>query len=144
MQFHQPLFQDEAPSQTLLELTNLDSFRDQFLPPQETYFPYNKAEIFDKTRYYCNTHNHFPKPNPDFVPEASVVLWDFPVPDFPLVFKAGLGEQDGAKKPKLSSQSMVARERRRRIAEKLNTSEMKDVCLVPCEMVRDLTSAELF
>ncbi|KAF2577060.1 hypothetical protein F2Q68_00001411 [Brassica cretica] len=224
MQFHQPLFQEEAPSQNLLEFTDLDSFCDQFLPLQETYLPYPKAEIFDETynfdsflptpkrqkivnsSYHCNTHTHFPNPNLDFLPEASVFP-DFRVPDFPLVFKAGLGDQDGAKKPKLSSQSMAARERRRRIAEKtheltklipggqkLNTAEMfqaaakyvkflqsqvgilqmmqttkktqgitdveietqfllesqavqeklstKELCLVPCEMVRDLTSEE--
>ncbi|KAF3548705.1 hypothetical protein DY000_02001847 [Brassica cretica] len=224
MQFHQPLFQEEAPSQNLLEFTDLDSFCDQFLPLQETYLPYPKAEIFDETynfdsflptpkrqkivnsSYHCNTHTHFPNPNLDFLPEASVFP-DFRVPDFPLVFKAGLGDQDGDKKPKLSSQSMAARERRRRIAEKtheltklipggqkLNTAEMfqaaakyvkflqsqvgilqmmqttkktqgitdveietqfllesqavqeklstKELCLVPCEMVRDLTSEE--
>nr|VDC89062.1 unnamed protein product [Brassica oleracea] len=229
MQFHQPLFQEEAPSQNLIELTDLDSFCDQFLPLQETYLPYPKAEIFDETynfdsflptpkrqkivnsSYHCNTHTHFPNSNLDFLPEASVFP-EFRVPDFPLVFKAGLGDQDGAKKPKLSSQSMAARERRRRIAEKtheltklipggqkLNTAEMfqaaakyvkflqsqvgilqmmqttkkvitslqkqhyklietlifllesqavqeklstKELCLVPCEMVRDLTSEE--
>ncbi|WZZ39834.1 hypothetical protein YC2023_036093 [Brassica napus] len=226
MQFHQPLFQEEPPSQNLLEFTDLDSFCDQFLPLQETYLPYPKAEIFDETynfdsflptpkrqkivnsSYHCNTHTHthFPNPNLDFLPEASVFP-EFRVPDFPLVFKAGLGDQDGAKKPKLSSQSMAARERRRRIAEKtheltklipggqkLNTAEMfqaaakyvkflqsqvgilqmmqttkktqgitdveietqfllesqavqeklstKELCLVPCEMVRDLTSEE--
>ncbi|KAL0673974.1 hypothetical protein Bca4012_001955 [Brassica carinata] len=154
MQFHQPLFQEEAPSQNLIELTDLDSFCDQFLPLQETYLPYPKAEIFDETynfdsflptpkrqkivnsSYHCNTHTHFPNSNLDFLPEASVFP-EFRVPDFPLVFKAGLGDQDGAKKPKLSSQSMAARERRRRIAEKtheltklipggqkLNTAEM--------------------
>ncbi|KAH0889490.1 hypothetical protein HID58_051919 [Brassica napus] len=229
MQFHQPLFQEEAPSQNLIELTDLDSFCDQFLPLQETYLPYPKAEIFDETynfdsflptpkrqkivnsSYHCNTHTHFPNSNLDFLPEASVFP-EFRVPDFPLVFKAGLGDQDGAKKPKLSSQSMAARERRRRIAEKtheltklipggqkLNTAEMfqaaakyvkflqsqvgilqmmqttkkaitslqkqhyklietlifllesqavqeklstKELCLVPSEMVRDLTSEE--
>lgn len=157
MQFHQPLFKEEAPSQSLLELTDFDSFCDQFLPPQETYLPYPKAELFDQTynfdsflptpkrqklvnsSYHCNTHTHtqFPNPNLDFLPEASVSPHEFRVRDFPLVFKAGLGDQDGAKKPKLSSQSMAARERRRRIAEKtheltklipggqkLNTAEM--------------------
>nr|CAA8287674.1 Unknown [Brassica napus]CAA8392289.1 Unknown [Brassica napus]CAA8403945.1 Unknown [Brassica napus] len=222
MQFHQPFVQEEAPSQTFLELTDFDSFSDQFLPPQETYPPYPKAETFDEihyldsflptpkrqklvnSSYHCNTH--FPNPNLDIVQQASVFP-EFRVHDFPLVFKAGLGDQDGAKKPKLSSQSMAARERRRRIAEKtheltklvpggqkLNTAEMfqaaakyvkflqsqigilqmmqttkktqgitdveietqillesqavqeklstKEVCLVPCEIVRDLTSEE--
>ncbi|KAG5404260.1 hypothetical protein IGI04_010379 [Brassica rapa subsp. trilocularis] len=222
MQFHQPFVQEEAPSQTFLELTDFDSFSDQFLPPQETYLPYPKAETFDEihyldsflptpnrqklvnSSYHCNTH--FPNPNLDIVQQASVFP-EFRVHDFPLVFKAGLGDQDGAKKPKLSSQSMAARERRRRIAEKtheltklvpggqkLNTAEMfqaaakyvkflqsqvgilqmmqttkktqgitdveietqfllesqavqeklsmKELCLVPCEIVRDLTSEE--
>ncbi|CAF2122746.1 unnamed protein product [Brassica napus] len=152
MQFHQPFVQEEAPSQTFLELTDFDSFSDQFLPPQETYPPYPKAETFDEihyldsflptpkrqklvnSSYHCNTH--FPNPNLDIVQQASVFP-EFRVHDFPLVFKAGLGDQDGAKKPKLSSQSMAARERRRRIAEKtheltklvpggqkLNTAEM--------------------
>ncbi|KAJ0262097.1 Transcription factor bHLH53 [Hirschfeldia incana] len=224
LQFHQPLFQEEAPSQSLLELTDFDSFCDPFLSPQETYLLYPKAELLDETynfdsflptqkrqklvnsSYHCNTHTHthFPNPNLDFLPEASIFP-EFRVQDFPLVFKAGLGDQDGAKKPKLSSQSMAARERRRRIAEKtheltklipggqkLNTAEMfqaaakyvkflqsqvgilqmmqttkkgitdveietqfllesqavqeklstKEVCLVPWEMVRDLTSEE--
>nr|CAA8286898.1 Unknown [Brassica rapa]CAA8287865.1 Unknown [Brassica rapa]CAA8392482.1 Unknown [Brassica rapa]CAA8404162.1 Unknown [Brassica rapa] len=224
MQFHQPFVQEEAPSQTFIELTDFDSFSDQFLPPQETHLPYPKAETFDEihyldsflptpkrqklvnSSYHCNTFTHFPNPNLDIVQQASVFP-EFRVHDIPLVFKAGLGDQDGAKKPKLSSQSMAARERRRRIAEKtheltklvpggqkLNTAEMfqaaakyvkflqsqvgilqmmqttkktqgitdveietqfllesqavqeklsmKELCLVPCEIVRDLTSEE--
>ncbi|XP_033142172.1 transcription factor bHLH53 [Brassica rapa] len=154
MQFHQPFVQEEAPSQTFIELTDFDSFSDQFLPPQETHLPYPKAETFDEihyldsflptpkrqklvnSSYHCNTFTHFPNPNLDIVQQASVFP-EFRVHDIPLVFKAGLGDQDGAKKPKLSSQSMAARERRRRIAEKtheltklvpggqkLNTAEM--------------------
>ncbi|KAL0740506.1 hypothetical protein Bca4012_082019 [Brassica carinata] len=225
MQFNQPLFQEEAPSQSLLELTHLDSFCDQYLPPQEILLPYPKAETFNETHnmdsflptskrqklfnssYHCNTHNHFPIPDIDFVPEASIFP-EFRVPDFPLAFDAGRGDhREGTKKPTLSSQSIAARERRRRIADKtqeltklipggqkLNTAEMfqaaakyvkflqsqvgilqmmqttkktqgisgaeietqvllgsqaiqeklstEEVCLVPCEMVRDLTSEE--
>ncbi|XP_006410635.2 transcription factor bHLH53 [Eutrema salsugineum] len=232
LQFHQPLFQEEAPSQTRLELNHFDAFCDQFLPPQETSLPYPKAEIFDEihnldsflptpkrqklinSSYHCNTNNHCPSPNPnffnpyddlDFVPEASIFP-EFLVPDYSLTFKVGRGDQGDNKKPTLSSQSMAARERRRRIAEKthelaklipggqkLNTAEMfqaaakyvkflqsqvgilqmmqatkkthstnveietrvlldsqaiqeklsmEEVCLVPCEMVRDLTTEE--
>ncbi|KAJ0259777.1 Myc-type [Hirschfeldia incana] len=224
LQFDQPLFQEEAPSQSLLELTHLDSFCDKYLPPQEIFLPYPKAETFDETHnmdsflhtskrqklfnpsYHCNNHIHFPSPNVDFVPEASIFP-EFRVPNFPLVFEAGRGDQEGTKKPTLSSQSIAARERRRRIADKtqeltklipggqkLNTAEMfqaaakyvkflqsqvgilqmmqttkktqgisnaeietqvllgsqviqeklsaEEVCLVPCEMVRDLTSEE--
>ncbi|CAH8354969.1 unnamed protein product [Eruca vesicaria subsp. sativa] len=235
MQYHQPLFQEEAPSQTLLELTDLDYFCDQFLPSQETCLPYPKTEIFNETHdldsflpapklqkldnssYHCNLHNHFPNPNPNFLnyydeldlaPEA-FIFPEFQVPDIPLEFKVGRGDEDGShgtKKPKLSSQSIAARERRRRIADKtheltklipggqkLNTAEMfqaaakyvkflqsqvgilqmmqtrkkthisdveietqvllgsqeiqeklstHEVCLVPCGMVRDLSSEE--
>ncbi|KAL0862733.1 hypothetical protein Bca101_041851 [Brassica carinata] len=162
----QPLFQEEAPSQSLLELTDLDYFYDQFLPPQETCLPYPKTEIFDETHdldsflpapklqklvnssYHNNTHNHFSSPNPNFfnyygeldlAPQASIFP-EFQVPDFPLEFKVGRGDEDhshGTKKPTLSSQSIAARERRRRIADKtheltklipggqkLNTAEM--------------------
>ncbi|XP_018482309.1 transcription factor bHLH53-like [Raphanus sativus] len=221
LQFDQPLFQEEAPSLSLLELTHLDSFCDQYLPPQEIFLPYPKAETFEETHNmdsflptskrqrlckssHCNTHNPFPSPNLDFGPEASIFP-EFRVPDFPLAFEAGRGDQEGTKKPTLSSQSIAARERRRRIADKtqeltklipggqkLNTAEMfqaaakyvkflqsqvgilqmmqttkkgisnaeieaqvllgsqaiqeklstEEVCLVPCEMVRDLTSEE--
>ncbi|KAF3558112.1 hypothetical protein F2Q69_00011285 [Brassica cretica] len=235
VQFQQPLFQEEAPSQTLLELTDLDYLCDQFLPPQETCLPYPKSEIFDETHdldsflpapklqklvnssYQCHTHNHFSNPNPNFfnyydeldlAPEASIFP-ELQAPDFPLEFKVGRGDEyrsHGTKKPTLSSQSIAARERRRRIAEKtheltklipggqkLNTAEMfqaaakyvkflqsqvgilqmmqtakkthtsdveietrfllgsqaiqeklstDEVCLVPCEMVRDLASEE--
>ncbi|KAF8110168.1 hypothetical protein N665_0086s0009 [Sinapis alba] len=167
VQFHQPLFQEEAPSHSLLELNHdLNSFCDQFLPPQETCLPYPKTEIFEETHdldsflpapklqklvnssYKCYTHNHFSSPNPNFfnyyheldlAPEASIFP-EFQVPDFPLEFKVGRGYEDrshGAKKPTLSSQSIAARERRRRIADKtheltklipggqkLNTAEM--------------------
>lgn len=162
LQFHQPLFQEEASSQTLLGLNQLDPFCDQFLLPQEIFLPDPKTEIFDETHnldhsfiptpkrqklvnssYHCNTH--FSSPNPNFfnpyedfgfVPEASVFP-EFRVPDFSLGFKVGRGDQDDTKKPTLSSQSIAARERRRRIAEKthelgklipggqkLNTAEM--------------------
>ncbi|KAF3575818.1 hypothetical protein DY000_02035267 [Brassica cretica] len=222
LQFDQPLFQEEAPSQSLLELTHFDAFCDQFLPSQEIFLPYPKAETFDESHnmdsllptskrqklfnssYHWNTRNHFPSPNIDFVPEASIFP-EFTVPDFPLVFEAGRGDQEGTKKPTLSSQSIAARERRRRIADKtqeltklipggqkLNTAEMfqaaakyvkflqsqvgilqmmqtakkgisdaeietqvllgsqaiqeklstEEVCLVPCQMVRELTSEE--
>nr|CAA8286893.1 Unknown [Brassica rapa]CAA8287860.1 Unknown [Brassica rapa]CAA8392477.1 Unknown [Brassica rapa]CAA8404157.1 Unknown [Brassica rapa] len=224
MQFDRPLFQEEAPSQSLLELTHFDAFCDQLLPPQEIFLPYPKAETFDESHnmdsflptskrqklfnssYHCNTHNHFPSPNLEYVPEASIFP-EFMVPDFPLAFEAGRGDQDGTKRPTLSSQSIAARERRRRIADKtqeltklipggqkLNTAEMfqaaakyvkflqsqvgilqmmqttkkrqgisdaeietkvllgsqaiqeklstEEVCLVPCEMVRELTSEE--
>ncbi|KAJ0240049.1 Transcription factor bHLH53 [Hirschfeldia incana] len=166
LQYHQPLFQEEAPSQTLLELTDLDYFCDQFLPPQETCLPYPKTEIFNETHdldlflpvpklqklvnssYQCHTYNHFSSPNPNFfnyygeldlAPEASIFP-EFQVPDFPLEFSAGRGDEERShctKKPALSSQSIAARERRRRIADKtheltklipggqkLNTAEM--------------------
>ncbi|KAG7573634.1 Myc-type basic helix-loop-helix (bHLH) domain [Arabidopsis suecica] len=226
LEFHQPLFQEEAPSQA-----HFDPFCDQFLSPQEIFLPNPKTEIFNETHdldfllptpkrqklvnssYHCNTHNHFQSHNPnffdpfgdlDFVPEASTFP-EFRVPDFSLAFKVGRGDQDDTKKPTLSSQSIAARERRRRIAEKthelgklipggqkLNTAEMfqaaakyvkflqsqvgilqlmqttkkgssnvqmetrfllesqavqeklstEEVCLVPCEMVQDLTTEE--
>ncbi|KAJ4891659.1 Transcription factor bHLH53 [Raphanus sativus] len=164
LQYHQPLFQEEAPSQTLLELTDLDYLCDQFLPPQETCLPYPKTEIFNETHdldsflptpklvnssYQCHTRNHFSSPSPNFfnyydqldlAPEASIFP-NFQVPDFPLEFKVGRGDEDrsshGTKKPSLSSQSIAARERRRRITDKtheltklipggqkLNTAEM--------------------
>ncbi|RID67005.1 hypothetical protein BRARA_D02111 [Brassica rapa] len=222
LQFDRPLFQEEAPSQSLIELTHFDAFCDQFLPPQEIFLPYPKAETFDESHsmdsflptskrqklfnssYHCNTHNHFPSPNLDYVPEASIFP-EFRVPDFPLAFEAGRGDQECSKRPTLSSQSIAARERRRRIADKtqeltklipggqkLNTAEMfqaaakyvkflqsqvgilqmmqtakkgisdaeietqvllgsqaiqeklstEEVCLVPCEMVQELTSEE--
>ncbi|XP_010509701.1 PREDICTED: transcription factor bHLH53 [Camelina sativa] len=226
LQFHQPLFQEEAPSQTYF-----DPFCDQFLSPQEISLPDPKTEIFNETHdldsllptpkrqklvtssYHCNTHNHFQSHNPsffdpfgdlDFVPEASSFP-EFRVPDFSLEFKVGRRAEDDTKKPTLSSQSIAARERRRRIADKthelgklipggqkLNTAEMfqsaakyvkflqsqvgilqlmqttkkgssnvqlethvllesqaiqeklstEEVCLVPCEMVQDLTTQE--
>ncbi|KAL1200424.1 Transcription factor bHLH53 [Cardamine amara subsp. amara] len=227
-QFQQPLFQEEAPSQTYF-----DPFCDQYLSPQEIFLPNPKPEIFNETHnldsflptpkrqklvnssYQCNTHNHFQSHNPnffdpfgdfDFVPEASIFP-EFRVPDFSLAFKVGRGDQDDSKKPTLSSQSIAARERRRRIAEKthelgklipggqkLNTAEMfqaaakyvkflqsqvgilqlmqtkkktqgssnvemetrillesqaiqeklstEEVCLVPCEIIEDLTTDE--
>ncbi|CAH8343448.1 unnamed protein product [Eruca vesicaria subsp. sativa] len=225
LHFNQPLFHEEASSQSLLELNHLDSFCDQYLTPQEIFLPYPKAETFEETThnmdaflptskrqklfnssYHCNTHNNFPNPNLDFVPEASIFP-EFGVPNFPLVFQAGRGDQEGTKKPTLSSQSIAARERRRRIADKtqeltklipggqkLNTAEMfqaaakyvkflqsqvgilqmmqttkktqcisdvemetqvllgsqaiqeklstEELCLVPCEMVRELTCEE--
>ncbi|AEC09025.1 Transcription factor bHLH53 [Arabidopsis thaliana] len=226
LEFHQPLFQEEAPSQT-----HFDPFCDQFLSPQEIFLPNPKNEIFNETHdldfflptpkrqrlvnssYNCNTQNHFQSRNPnffdpfgdtDFVPE-SCTFQEFRVPDFSLAFKVGRGDQDDSKKPTLSSQSIAARGRRRRIAEKthelgklipggnkLNTAEMfqaaakyvkflqsqvgilqlmqttkkgssnvqmetqyllesqaiqeklstEEVCLVPCEMVQDLTTEE--
>ncbi|CAA7029234.1 unnamed protein product [Microthlaspi erraticum] len=224
LQFHQPYFQEEAPSQTLSELHHLDSFWDQFLPSQEICLPYPKTEIFDeihdldsflhtpKRQILVNSsysHSHLPSPNSsffhpyDFVPEASIFP-EFQVPDFSLPFTVGRGDQGDTKKPTLSSQSIAARERRRRIAEKthelgklipggqkLNTAEMfqaaakyvkflqsqvgilqmmqtakqssnveietqfllesqaiqeklstEEVCLVPREMVKDLTNEE--
>lgn len=144
LQFHQPLFQEEAPSQTLLELQHIDSFCDQFLPSQEICLSYPKTETFDETHdldsflhsskrqklvnssYHSNTHSHFPSPNSnffdpyndlDFVPEASIFP-KFQVPDFSLPFTVGRRDQGDTKKPTLSSQSIAARERRRGIAEK--------------------------
>ncbi|CAL9235552.1 unnamed protein product [Arabidopsis halleri] len=226
LEFHQPLFQEETPSQA-----HFDPFCDQFLSPQDIFLPNPKTEIFNETHdldfllptpkrqklvnssYHCNTHHHFQSHNPnffdpfgdiDFVPEASTFP-EFRVPDFSLAFTVGRGDQDDTKKPTLSSQSIAARERRRRIAEKthelgklipggqkLNTAEMfqaaakyvkflqsqvgvlqlmqttkkgssnvqmetrfllesqaiqeklstEEVCLVPCEMVQDLTTEE--
>ncbi|KAG5396381.1 hypothetical protein IGI04_018195 [Brassica rapa subsp. trilocularis] len=184
LQFQQPLFQEEAP----LELTELDYFCDQFLPPQETCLPYPKSEIFDETH---DLDSFLPAPKLQKLVNSSYHFED---------------RSHGTKKPTLSSQSIAARERRRRIAEKtheltklipggqkLNTAEMfqaaakyvkflqsqvgilqmmqtakkthtsdveietrvllgsqaiqeklstDEVCLVPCEMVRDLASEE--
>lgn len=146
LQFHQPLFQEEAPSQTLLGLNHIDPFCDQFLLPQEIFLPNSKTENFEETHnldssfhtpkrqklvntsYHCNTLNHFSSANPNFfspyneldlVPEASVFP-EFRVRDFSLGFKVGRGGQDDNKKPKISSQSIAARERRKRIAEKIH------------------------
>ncbi|CDY67421.1 BnaAnng24240D, partial [Brassica napus] len=153
LQFQQPLFQEEAP----LELTDLDYFCDQFLPPQETCLPYPKSEIFNETHdldsflpapklqklvnssYHCNPNFFNYYQELDLAPEPSIFP-EFRVPDFPLEFKVDRGDEDrshGTKKPTLSSQSIAARERRRRIAEKtheltklipggqkLNTAEM--------------------
>ncbi|CAN8316265.1 unnamed protein product [Cochlearia groenlandica] len=237
--FHQPLFLEEAPSQTLLNLNHFDSLYDPFLPPQEIFIPNPKTEIFipnPKTETFDETHNldyFLPTPkrqrlsnfayhgndfsnvypsffNPynglDLIRESSIFPGSL-VPDMSLAFKVGKGDESDTMKPSLSSQSIAARERRRRIAEKthelgklvpggqkLNTAEMfqvaakyvkflqsqvgilelmqntdktkcesnveietrvlleseaiqeklssKEVCLVPCEMVKKLKSEE--
>ncbi|CAN8287512.1 unnamed protein product [Cochlearia groenlandica] len=146
--FHQPLFQEEDPSQTLLELNpkyGFGSLCDQFLPPQEISLPCPKTEIFDETynmdcflhtqkrqkisnsSYHYNTQNHFSSHNPNLfnpnneslnlVPQATIFP-EFRAPDSSLSFNVGLGDQETAKEPMLSSQSIAARKRRRRIVER--------------------------
>ncbi|CAN6996114.1 unnamed protein product [Brassica rapa subsp. trilocularis] len=103
LQFQQPLFQEEAP----LELTELDYFCDQFLPPQETCLPYPKSEIFDETHdldsflpapklqklvnssYHCNPNFFNYYQELDLAPEPSIFP-EFRVPDFPLELKTAV------------------------------------------------------
>ncbi|WZY92391.1 hypothetical protein YC2023_064720 [Brassica napus] len=143
LQFQQPLFQEEAP----LELTDLDYFCDQFLPPQETCLPYPKSEIFNETHdldsflpapklqklvnssYHCNPNFFNYYQELDLAPEPSIFP-EFRVPDFPLEFKTHTSDVEIETRVLLGSQA---------IQEKLSTDE---VCLVPCEMVRDLASEE--
>lgn len=138
---HQPLHQDEALSPSLFGYDQLDPFYEPFLPPQETFFPNPKTEVvFNESQdldsffhtpkhqklvnssFHFNTHASLlpsPKPNPldSYITEASNFS-EFRVPDFTPDFKVGWSDQDNTKKPELSSQSIAARKRRRRITEK--------------------------
>ncbi|XP_010541171.1 PREDICTED: transcription factor bHLH53-like [Tarenaya hassleriana] len=158
----QHLCQEQASS---FGFDPLGSFSDSLLLPQETFcpnpntdplnlpqdldsfFPAPKRQKITEPSYQCNTLDHFANPNPNFVdsyldivPEGSTTFPEFRIPDFPVAFDAGRADHTGcnnAKKTQLSAQSIAARQRRRRIAEKtqelgklipggqkLNTAEM--------------------
>lgn len=141
---NQPLPYNEALSPSLFALDHLDSFYDPFLLPQETFDPdpNPKTEVFSESQdldsffntpkhqklinssFHFNTTTHdpfFTNPNPNsldsYINEASNFS-EFRVPDFTPAFNVGWSEQDNTKKPELSSQSIAARKRRRRITEK--------------------------
>ncbi|CAH2034565.1 unnamed protein product [Thlaspi arvense] len=140
---HQPLHHDdEALSPSLFGFDYLDDpFFEPFLPPQETYLSNPKTEVFNESHdldsffptpkhqklinssfHFNNTHDPlFPAPNPNlfdsYVAEASKFS-EFRVPDFSPAFKVGWSDQNDTKKRELSSQSIAARKRRRKITEK--------------------------
>ncbi|KAL1205045.1 Transcription factor bHLH52 [Cardamine amara subsp. amara] len=138
-QLDQPLHHDEALSPSLFEFNH---FYEPFLPPQEIFLPSPKPEVFNesqnldsffptpKHQKLINSSFHFnndqdslfPRLNSNYlldsyIPEASNFS-EFRVPDFSPAFKVGWSDQGNTKKPELSSQSIAARKRRRRITEK--------------------------
>lgn len=139
-QLLQPFHHDEALSPSFFGFNDLDPFYEPFLPPQEIFLPSPKVEVFqsqdldsffptpkhqkliNSSFHFNNTHDPlFISPNHNLL-ESNITeapkFSEFRVPDFSRAFKVGWSDQNDAKKPELSAQSIAARKRRRRITEK--------------------------
>ncbi|KFK44872.1 hypothetical protein AALP_AA1G313600 [Arabis alpina] len=144
---NQTLPYNEALSPSIFGFDHFDSFYNPFLPPQETFVPnpslkteevFNESlqdldsffntpkhqKLTDSSFHFNTTHQDslFTNPNPNlldsYTTEASNFSSEFRVPDLTPAFHVGWSDQDKTKKQVLSSQSIAARKRRRRITEK--------------------------
>ncbi|CAN8313737.1 unnamed protein product [Cochlearia groenlandica] len=157
-----PFHQGEPLSPSLFEFDHFDTLFEPFLSSQEIFLPNPKTEIvlfdesqdlldsffptpkhqklIDSSSFHYNTQNTlFSNSHHDLLDSYITNNFsEFRVPDLSPAFKIGWSEKESTKKPELSSQSLAARKRRRKITEK--TQELRK--LVPGSQKHN--NAEMF